>query len=291
MGYTKLFDSMWSGSLYGKFEASAVFMVMLSLADAEGQVDMTHEAIAGRTGWPIDFIREGIHQLEQPDERSRTPDADGRRIILITEGRGWGWFITNYAKYRDEMRSAERREYLREAKRKERDKRRQQLSTGQPESTTVNPSYAYADSEAEALKPKKLKATRRAEPPDWFVEFKSIYPRRAGDPDWAGGLRAANQRITEGHDPREFAAGARRYAAYIQATQRAGTDYIQQASRFLGPSKPFTLAWDAPAEKESLYEEMIRMNGGKGMAHATGTVFESEPSRPALAGSDKPIRG
>jgi hypothetical protein len=163
MGYTKLFDSMWSGSLYGKFEASAVFMVMLSLADAEGQVDMTHEAIAGRTGWPIDFIREGIRQLEQPDERSRTPDADGRRIIQITEGRGWGWFITNYHKYREEMRSAERREYLREAKKRERDKRRQQMSTGQPVSTEVNPSYAEAEQNNSKSAPGPKKARRRAQ--------------------------------------------------------------------------------------------------------------------------------
>lgn len=155
MGYTKLFDSMWSGSLYGKFEASAVFMVMLSLSDAEGQVDMTHEAISGRTGWPIDFIREGIRQLEEPDERSRTPDASGRRIIRIGEDRDWGWFITNHAKYRDEMRSIERREYLKEAKRKERDKRRQQLSTGQPSSTAVNPSYAYAETDTNTEKNKK----------------------------------------------------------------------------------------------------------------------------------------
>jgi len=149
MGYTKLFDSMWSGSLYGKFEASAVFMVMLSLSDAEGQVDMTPEAIAGRTGWPLEFIKEGLRQLEQPDARSRTPDADGRRIIRL-DGRDWGWFITNHAKYREALRSIERRDYLKDAKRKERDRRRQQLSTSQPSSTTVNPSY----SEAEAIDPK-----------------------------------------------------------------------------------------------------------------------------------------
>ena len=94
MGFSKLFDSMWSGSLYGQFEASAVFMVLLSVCDADGKVDMTPEAIAGRTGWPVKFINEGLRQLAEADPRSRTPDADGRRIILLDEHRTWGWFIT-----------------------------------------------------------------------------------------------------------------------------------------------------------------------------------------------------
>jgi hypothetical protein len=182
MGYTKLFDSMWSGSLYGKFEASAVFMVLLSLSDSEGQIDMTPEAIAGRTGWPLDFIQEGIRQLEEPDPRSRTPDADGRRIIRIVEARAWGWFITNHEKYREEMRSIERREYLREAKRRERAKRRQQLSTGQPPSTAVNPSEAYADQirsesegSAEGRGPRASARTATRLPED----FELTEPRRA----------------------------------------------------------------------------------------------------------------
>jgi len=150
MGFTKLFDSMWSGSLYGHFEASAVFMVLLSLANSEGEVDMTPEAVAGRTGWPIEFIREGIRQLEEPDPRSRTPDADGRRIIRLDDNREWGWFITNYAKYRNEARSAERREYLKEAKRRERDVKRQHLSTRSTKSTRVNQSQPITEAEAEA---------------------------------------------------------------------------------------------------------------------------------------------
>jgi hypothetical protein len=143
MGYSKLFDSMWSGSLYGQFEASAVFMVLLSLSDQHGNVDMSQEAIAGRTGWPINFIKEGIRQLESPDIRSRTPDADGRRIILLDEHRDWGWMITNYEKYRELERSVERREYLRQAKKKERDARRRQKST------LVNTSTPHMQSRSE----------------------------------------------------------------------------------------------------------------------------------------------
>lgn len=154
-GFSKVFSTMWGGSLYGRFEASAVFMVLLSLANREGHVDMTPEAIAGTTGWPIDFIRKGIAELASPDERSRTPDEEGRRIILLDDHREWGWAITNYAKYRDEMRSQDRREYMREAQRK----RRSKLALATVDvSTIVNQFQPIADADADADAPKKEQA-------------------------------------------------------------------------------------------------------------------------------------
>lgn len=147
-GFSKLFSTIWGGSLYGHFEASAVFMVFLSLCDHNGVVDMTHEAIAGTTGWPLDFIKAGIRELEAEDARSRTPAAQGKRILRIDEHREWGWSITNYAKYRDQMRSVERREYLAEAKRKERS--RKNVNQSQPSSTSDNRCRPITDTEAEA---------------------------------------------------------------------------------------------------------------------------------------------
>lgn len=119
-GYSKLFSTMWGGSLYGRFEASAVFMVVLSLCDHNGVLDMTPEAIAGTTGWPIDFLIKGLDELSAPDTRSRTPTEEGRRILKLDEHRDWGWRVTNYAWYRDQMRSVERREYLTNKKREQR---------------------------------------------------------------------------------------------------------------------------------------------------------------------------
>lgn len=98
--YAKVFTSMWDGSLYGKLEASAVLMACVTLCNAQGILDMTPEAIAGRTGWPVEFVKRGIDELEMPDPRSRTPDDDGRRIAKLDEHRDWGWLIVNYEKYR-----------------------------------------------------------------------------------------------------------------------------------------------------------------------------------------------
>jgi hypothetical protein len=143
---------MWGGSLYGRFEASAVFMVLLSLCNRDGEIDMTPEAIAGVTGWPLEFISKGLVELAAPDKRSRTHGHGGRRILPIDEHRDWGWKLTNYQKYRDEMRSLERREYLREAKRRER------ASTDVNTSTNVNRVQPIAEAEAEAEAEKKKDA-------------------------------------------------------------------------------------------------------------------------------------
>jgi len=156
-GFSKVFSTMWAGTLYGRFEASAVFMVLLSLCNKDGCIDMTPEAIAGATGWPLDLISRGIDELAAPDPRSRTPDEEGRRIVLIDKHRDWGWRITNYLKYRDKMRSAERREYLRQAKQKERSRK----STNVNRSTEVNRSQPIADTDTEADK------TRGAKAPVW----------------------------------------------------------------------------------------------------------------------------
>lgn len=169
-GFSKVFSTIWGGSLYGHFEASAVFLVFLSLADRDGAVDMTPEAIAGTTGWPLDFILKGIRELEKPDAKSRTPGHEGRRILLMDDHRPWGWIITNYALYRDKMRSAERTAYLAE---KQREYRARNKSTGVNKSTIINQDKpiadAEADTEAEALKSR-------------FAEFWEVYPRKVARP-------------------------------------------------------------------------------------------------------------
>jgi hypothetical protein len=120
--YVKMFKSIFDGTLYGQFEPTVVFMAMLVIAEREGIVDMTPQAIAARCGYPLAIVLKGIKELEKPDYRSRTPDEEGRRIIRLEENRDWGWRITNYQKY-EKIRSAEeRREYFRLKKREQRSK-------------------------------------------------------------------------------------------------------------------------------------------------------------------------
>ena len=95
----------------------------------------------------------------------------------------------------------------------------------------------------------KKKSSARQIAPSWFAEFKFAYPPRAGSQEWAEALRRANARIAEGHTPQEFIDGAKRYAAYNRAIGKLRTEYVQQAKRFLGPSKFFLEAWEQPPTK------------------------------------------
>jgi len=120
--YGKLFAQMYDGTLgtQGPWQALVTFQQFIILADREGIVDMTAEAIARRTTIPLDIIKIGISTLEQPDPHSRTPDEDGRRIVRLSDDREWGWRVINYIHYRNIRSQEERREYMRNYQRQRR---------------------------------------------------------------------------------------------------------------------------------------------------------------------------
>lgn len=114
--FGKIFASMYDGSLRTRspWQALVTFQQMIVLANKEGEVDMTAEAIAFRTGIPLEIITVGIAALELPDPDSRSPGEEGRRIVRLDEGRTWGWRIVNYEHYRKMRSLEERREYMRQ---------------------------------------------------------------------------------------------------------------------------------------------------------------------------------
>lgn len=104
MGYTPAFDTIYTGTLYGRWPAAPVWASLLPLLDRHGHLDMSVEAICGMTGWPRDLLVEGIRQLMEPDPHSRTPGNDGVRLAPLVEGRPWGWRAVNHALYREKAR-------------------------------------------------------------------------------------------------------------------------------------------------------------------------------------------
>lgn len=104
MGYTPAFDTIYTGTLYGKWPMAAVWASLIPLIDKHGQINLSFEAIAGMTGWPMELLQEGISQLEQPDPGSRTDAEEGRRIVRLDSKRPWGWRVVNHAIYREKAR-------------------------------------------------------------------------------------------------------------------------------------------------------------------------------------------
>lgn len=150
--YAKVFRQMYDGTLAtnGPWEALVTFQQLLVLANDNGEVDMTASAIARTTTIPLNIIERGLGALCAPDPESRTPDEEGRRIVLLSEHRAWGWRIVNYLKYRAIQKEAERREYHRRYYHEVR-KKAVELNTSQQASTASTVSTdTEAEEEAEA---------------------------------------------------------------------------------------------------------------------------------------------
>lgn len=108
--YGKIFDSMYEGTLYGHWQAIVTMQQLIVLCNADGIIDMTPQAIAARTSIPLEIIKEGLRVLSEPDNESRTPGSDGRRIELIDSHRSWGWVLINHQKYKMMVSHEEKRE-------------------------------------------------------------------------------------------------------------------------------------------------------------------------------------
>lgn len=148
--YTKVFRSIFDGSLYGHFESTVTFLGFLILANKDGEVDQTAEKIAANTGFPLDLIQKGIADLTAPDKRSRTPDEDGKRLVLLDAHRDWGWRIVNFEKYNSIRNQQERAEYFRQYRKRKRNVLRVTDATkGNQEQPPKTPSYSDTDTDTD----------------------------------------------------------------------------------------------------------------------------------------------
>ena len=102
-------------------------------------------------------------------------------------------------------------------------------------------------------------APRDKQPLD-FEWFKAVYPKRSGSQPWMRAVKAANARIKEGATFDAMVEGAYRYAAYCEAIDNTGTQYVMQAATFLGPEQHFLEAWDPPLSKsERIHQHNLQV--------------------------------
>lgn len=130
--FAKVFTQIFDSSIAENHQTRHVFMDLLVLADSDGVIDMTMEAIARRTNVPLEIVRAALSDLCAPDPASRTPLEDGRRLLPLDEGRAWGWQVVNYAHYRAIRDEESRREYWRTVKQAEREAKRKKPKKTRP---------------------------------------------------------------------------------------------------------------------------------------------------------------
>jgi len=156
--YGKLHDQIFNSSIMETdLEIRYVWFCLIALADKEGFVDYTIEAIARRINLEADKVQEAIEKLCQPDPSSRSDDEGGKRLIPIRQS--FGWKLTNYAYYRDLISQEERREYMRNYMKNYRSKQgvnksKQPLTELTHTDTDVDTDADAKDSKASAKKPR-----------------------------------------------------------------------------------------------------------------------------------------
>ena len=79
--YAKLFASLYNGTLRGRPDEILVFTNLLAHTSKDGVVDKHPRAIAEETGISLERVNAAIATLEAPDAESRSPEADGARIV------------------------------------------------------------------------------------------------------------------------------------------------------------------------------------------------------------------
>lgn len=149
--FAKVFDQIFDSSIAENYKVRFVFEDMLKLANIDGVVDMTHEAIARRTNVPLALVKHGIEELEKADPRSRNAEHEGRRLVRLDEHRDWGWLIVNYQHYRELASEEQRREKTRERVARFRQKKQRVTHSNAP-ATKANDSPSSSASTSSSLK-------------------------------------------------------------------------------------------------------------------------------------------
>jgi hypothetical protein len=95
--YTKLFNSIVTSTIWTEDDKTRiVWITMLAMADQHGEVHASIPGLARVAGVSLPDCEMALGKLLSPDEYSRTPDNEGRRIAPIPGG----WELLNHAKYR-----------------------------------------------------------------------------------------------------------------------------------------------------------------------------------------------
>jgi len=192
--YGKIFSQIYDGTLAsnGPWQALVTFQQLIILADQDGVVDMTPEAISRRTSIPHEIIAEGLSALEQPDPDSRSAAEEGRRIVRLSPTRSWGWRLVNYEHYRNLRTESERRAYQQQYYHENKAKQNQVVTHDSTISTVVNNpqhdstistslnKFNTSRSRSRSRSISKSTKTHTVGCDDQFDQFWKAYPRKDG---------------------------------------------------------------------------------------------------------------
>lgn len=114
-GYVKLWEEVLSSSVWGLDDKTRiVWITILAMKDINGIVHAASSGIAHQARVSAEDCAKALKILGDPDEDSRSPDMEGRRIIRVDGG----FKVVNSAKYRSKEGPSGRKDYMRKYMRK-----------------------------------------------------------------------------------------------------------------------------------------------------------------------------
>lgn len=251
-GYAPVFGSVFTGTLHGRWPDTGLWLCLIAMADKNGVLDVTPQYISSTTGLPLQDVIDCMGRFCEPDPYSRTPDCDGRRLVLLEPPRLWGWRIVNHAKYREKAR-LQAKDSARTASGADAERKRQGRggSPDVPRSPPDSPAVPLsdADTDSDTSEETRARATDAPDAPEGLARIRAAYPRRAGrQPYWITVAKHLAEAISEhGATWDELEAGARRYAAYVRGTGKEGTETTMKAETFFGsPELLWRQTWEIP---------------------------------------------
>jgi hypothetical protein len=210
-GYTKLFGSILDSTVWELPHPTVrVWVTLLAMADRHGEIQASVPGLAHRARVTLEETKTALAAFLGPDEYSRTPTQEGRRVEPIDGG----WRLVNHEKYRRLMAEEDR-------KAKAAERQRRYVSNRQQASAPVSECHkrqndaipdTEAKADAEAIDPEIVTSPSARDGAGvysaHFLTFWMSYPRKVGKGDaWKAWkrlkpelppvLRAiANQRVT-----------------------------------------------------------------------------------------------
>lgn len=153
---------MYTGSMVGS-GAMAFALMPYAVANArpdEGcTVDLNPTVLSAVFGEPVKKVKQAIEYLCSADKDSRSPECDGKRLVLVGPG-PFRYKVVNLEKYRADANSEERNEYWKQYRRWERDGRKGvfKFTVNNVNGSEQFNSVQSTDADADAVPDKKTRA-------------------------------------------------------------------------------------------------------------------------------------
>jgi len=178
--YGKIFSSMYEGSMVGAGPVVfAVWGYCIAKADVDGTVLLNPALLAPIIGTSRGEIDQAMHYLMEPDQHSKNPDHEGRRLLHQT---GHLFYVVSHQQYREMKNNEERREYMREYMRKKRNLEDVNSLQVNAKLTKVNPASASASASGSASESGYPEGGCKGGTPAGytsdFLQFWESYPRK-----------------------------------------------------------------------------------------------------------------